>query len=150
LGISFFSLLIYYEDIKNVLNDNYIVEKVSIYELKKTYRTKARGQLTPKYILTSYGKQQKDTLFFKLDIISYSTILEHKNQLRQEFIFENPDENIVDMSQYRFDTYIDSYRGYKFDKWQKMNEITVYYLPESKLIFRYKFNNQENKKEIYE
>ena len=138
LVLSLFGVLINYQDIRDVLNNNYITEKVSVYELEKTKRRGAsKKNIMPHYRLTSYGTTRAGTLFCKLDIIGFRKITGHKNRIRQQFISENPNENVEGMSPYEFDTYIDSYRGYKFGKWQELNDITIFYLPDSRFIFRY-------------
>jgi hypothetical protein len=145
LAVFLIGIIKYHKDFKNMLNDNYIVKKVSVYDVEKRRGKGSRGLIMPRYRLAAYGSRAEDTFFGEIDIIGYRKILEHKKKLRQEFMLENPYDpyqDVTDMTEYEFDNYIESSRGYRFGEWQDKMELTIYYLPDSEFIFKYEIGKK--------
>lgn len=146
-----FTLLIYYNDIKDIINDNYIVENVSVYEMEKSHRRGGgRRRITPKYNFKTNTKFEGGAYekYLEIDIFGYRTITEFRNNLKRQFIIQhNLDKDSMDMIQYYFDIYINSNDLLK--EWLTYNEIKIYYTQTNGIIFKYELiENREL--ELYE
>ena len=144
------ALLFDYQDFKYIMNNKYVVKDVFAYAPFTHWVGGYRGGFT-EYCLNidnnaNYYNYAFDGGCGQLDIIGYRALCGYQNTLRQQFVAHNNIDyikyDITEMDNLTFEDCLGTNDRNDWEKFQQAHKIRIYYLPQSKFIFKYEWSDK--------